>query len=305
MSAKLTYSTLTLPDGTPLRGAAVVPGALQRWSANRTTAAGRAAPSFDPDEVFARLSRTPKQPVGEEIAVSATGLDPVLVTGDHPSLHYRGNALKRHKIWAQADYAGGMRKYGYTGWQHAVSAATRDVRAYPDLQAMMAWLNSNFCAWLEQCGLPAVEGAAAATFNHVIFTRYEDEKDFIGMHSDKEVDFVPGSYFVVFKLGAARDFAFAHNDEVFWQQSLKAGTAIIVKTGSGSPNQCCKHGVPVSQVPVGPSGSVVFRCIQTVVPWDIVKRNMGRAKEQKQKRQLAKQTRRVAMRKGAKADKKA
>jgi hypothetical protein len=289
-----THSTLTLPDGTPLRGAAVVPGALQRWSGS----------AFDPAAVFERLSGTPKQPVRDEIAVSETGLEPLLVTGDHPSLHYRGNALKRHKIWAQADYAGGLRKYGYTGWQHAVSAATRDVQAYPDLQAMMAWLNANFCGWLAQCGLPAVRGAAAA-FNHVIFTRYEDEKDFIGMHADKEVDFVPGSYFVVFKLGAARDFAFAHSGEVFWQQTLEAGTAIIVKTGNGSPNQSCKHGVPVSQVPVGPSGSVVFRCIQTVVPWDIVKRNMGRAKEQKKKRRLAKQVRRAATRKGVKADKKA
>ena len=304
MSTAVSFSTLTLPDGTPLPGAAVVPGALQRWSTNRTTAAGRAAPSFDPAEAFARLSRTPKQPVGEEIAVSATGLDPVLVTGDHPSLHYRGNALKRHKIWAQADYADGMRKYGYTGWQHAVSAATRDVRAYPDLHAMMAWLNKHFCAWLKTCGLPAVEGAAAK-FNHVIFTRYEDEKDFIGMHADKEVDFVPGSYFVVFKLGAARDFAFSHKDQVFWQHTLEAGTAIIVKTGTGSANQFCKHGVPVSQVPVGPSGSVVFRCIQTVVPWDVVKRNMGRAKMQKKKRQQAKQARRAATRKGGNTNKRA
>ena len=124
------------------------------------------------------------------------------------------------------------------------------------------------------------------------------------MHAaDKEVDFVPGSYFVVFKLGAARDSPRRHKDEVFWQQPLEAGTAIIVKTGPGSPNQCCKHGVPVSQVPVGPSGSVVFRCIQTVVPWDHVKRNMVRAKEQKKKRQLAKRAQRESKRKGATAEK--
>jgi hypothetical protein len=276
-----TMLTLTLPDNTPVQDAVIVPNALQKWSAGE----------IDHSGVFERLSSVPKWPNDEEIPISDTGLEPILITGSHPALHYRGNALKRHKIWAQSDYASGMLKYGYTGWQHAVSAATRDVLAYPDLYMLMSWLNSNFGNWLSECGLPACD----ATFNHVIFTRYEDEKDFIGMHADKERDFVDGSYFVVFKLGCARDFAFSASDEIFWQQSLEAGTAIIVKTGSA--NQMCKHGVPVSEVPVGPSGSLVFRCIQTKVTWDLVRRNITRAKQQKKKRVANKKEKRTTARK--------
>ena len=61
------------------------------------------------------------------------GEDPLMVMGDHPALHYRGNALKRHKIWLQTDYAQGMRKYGYTGWQHAIATATFFPSAFPNI----------------------------------------------------------------------------------------------------------------------------------------------------------------------------
>lgn len=268
--------TPILPNGLPLPDTAIVSLAMQKWSAGE----------MDPGAVFERLSATRKHPISKAITISKTGKEPVLVTGDHPALHYRGHALKRHKIWAQTDYLRGLLKYGYTGWQHAVSAATRDVVAYPDLNNMLKWLNANFSTWLAECGLAPQTGV----FNHVIFTRYEDEKDFIGMHADKESDFIPGTYIVVFKLGCARDFAFSHDDDIFWQDTLAAGTAIIMKTGTA--NACCKHGVPVSRVPVGPSGSIVFRCIKTVVPWPDVKRNIARAMVQKKKRLLKKQDKR-------------
>lgn len=273
--------TLTLPSGKRVPDAVIVLNALQEWSER----------DIDPNGVFERLSNTPKQAVSKDIPISKSGMEPLLVTGAHPALHYRGNALKRHKIWAQTRYEKGLLKYGYTGWQHAVSAATRDVAAYPDLDVMLHWLNDHFESWLADLGLPAQN----ATFNHVIFTRYEDHNDFIGMHADKEVNFVPGSYFVVFKLGCTRDFAFSHDDEVFWQQPLPAGTAIIVKTGTA--NRMCKHGVPTCKTPVGPSGSIVFRCIRTVVPWRDVKKNIRRAKHQRKMRQALKVRRRKKARK--------
>lgn len=263
---------IILPNKKELDDAIIIPSALEPLSNGK----------FVSDDVFERLSAVPKQPVGKEIVVSEDGLEPILVTGAHPSLHYRGNALKRHKIWAQTFYSAGLAKYGYTGWQHAVSAATRDVVAYPDLDKMMKWLNANFSAILEEHGLPG----SPAVFNHAIFTRYEDEKDFIGMHSDKEKDFAPGSYFVVFKLGAARDFAFSTNDTVFWQETLPTGTMIIVRMGTA--NQRVKHGVPVMAQPCGASGSIVFRCIRTIIPWPDVKKNIERARQQKKKRAAAK-----------------
>jgi len=262
---------IVLPTQQYLSDAIIIPSALELLSKCE----------FLPDDVFERLSSVPKQSVDEEIAVSVNGLEPILVTGDHPSLHYRGNALKRHKIWAQTSYSDGLAKYGYTGWQHAVSAATRDVAAYPVLSEMLSWLNANFADILKKYGLRE----SNAIFNHAIFTRYEDEDDFIGMHSDKEKDFVPGSYFVVFKLGQARDFAFSTKDTVFWQETLPTGTMIIVKTGTA--NQQVKHGVPPMSQPCGASGSIVFRCIRTIIPWADVHQNIETAKQQKKKRRSA------------------
>ena len=264
---------LKLSNGT-LIDAVIVPEALERWS------------SFESKVIFDELSRTNKQPINEEIPISIDGLDPIIVTGDHPSLHYRGNKLKRNKIWAQTNYKDGMLKYGYTGWQHAVAAATRDIVAYPSLDRLMAWLNANFAKILLDNNLPANN----AIFNHAIFTRYEDENDFIGQHADKEKDFVSGSYFVVFKLGAARDFVFSETlsekDETIFQKELPAGTMIIVKTGTA--NQMVKHGVPVIKRPCGASGSIVFRCIKTVVPWATVQKNIDKAKALKKKRKAVK-----------------
>ncbi len=260
--------TLSLPNGTLVSDARIVENTLEKWSNGR----------FNPSDVFGELSATPKHAIDEDIMISDTGLEPILVTGDHPSLHYRGHALKRHKIWEQTSYAEGLLKYGYTGWQHSVAAATRDVAAFPVLKDMMHWLNAHFSDILKDLELPPCE----AVFNHAIFTRYEDQHDFIGMHADKEIDFVPGSYFVIFKLGEARDFAFSANDSVFWQRKLPTGTAIIVKIGTA--NQMMKHGVPTMQTPCGPSGSIVFRCIETIVPWPTVRENIERSKREKVKR---------------------
>lgn len=274
---------IKLQNGTTLSDAIIIPNALQTLESS----------FFQPAAVFEQLSATEKHPVDQDIAISADGLAPILITGAHPALHYRGNKLKRHKIWAQTNYTDGLLKYGYTGWQHAIAGATRDIAAYPVLDVMLLWLNSNFADILSTYGLPECNGR----FNHAIFTRYEDEKDFIGMHSDKEKDFVDGSYFVVFKLGASRDFAFSANDEIIWQETLTEGTAIIVKTGSA--NQQVKHGVPVMNEMCGPSGSIVFRCIKTVIPWADVQKNIETAKMQKKKRKAIKKIKAKNKKKGS------
>ena len=155
-------------DGETVADAVILPGVLQSV--------------FPLQDIFDGLSMTPKADNTKEIAISEDGKDPLMVMGSHPGLHYRGNKLKRHKIWAQTEYPRGMLKYGYTGWQHAIAAASRDISAFPMLENMLFWLNESFASILQANKLPPCD----AVFNHAIFTRYEDQDDFIGQHSDKE-----------------------------------------------------------------------------------------------------------------------
>tara|TARA_B110000285_G_scaffold100619_1_gene114615 strand:- start:1661 stop:2548 length:888 start_codon:yes stop_codon:yes gene_type:complete len=266
---------VTLPSGELLKDAVVIEDALEKYSQGH----------FDHKKIFESMQSVKRQDSSKSIEFSESGLDPLMVMGDHPALHYRGNALKRHKIWLQSDYTSGMIKYGYTGWQHAISSATRSIESVPIIDSLMTWLNSGvFANILEQHNMPP----CTLSFNHAIFTRYEDENDFIGFHSDKERDFEDNSYFMVIKLGATRDFVLTDNDSnVFWSEKLPGGTMVIVRAkSSGKPaaNSLFKHGVPISPTECGPSGSIVFRCIQTVVPWEQVRINIEKANEQKIKR---------------------
>lgn len=279
-----TTHSITLPNGETLTDAICIENALLSLSKG----------IHDPSTLFAELSATPKQDKNAPILFSTSGLDPLMVTGEHPSLHYRGNALKRHKIWLQSDFAAGLLKYGYTGWQHSIAAATRAVESIESMNALMNWLNSGvFSQLLKDHGMPP----CSRLFNHAIFTRYENHEDYIGMHSDKEKDFHFGSYFVVIKLGAPRDFVLSTNEgEEFWRKQLPSGTMVIVRAkgnesgahDSSGITECAnakmKHGVPMSKVKCGPSGSIVFRCIKTVVPWEQVHLNVARAAKQKVKR---------------------
>ena len=241
----------------------------------------------DESGLFEALSSTQKHDNGP-ISISEDGLMPFMVLGSHPALRYRGNAIRRSKIWMQDDYSKGLLRYGYTGWQHAIAPATCSIEAFPCVKKIMDGLNEIFPFMLTFYNMPLCD----AKFNHVIFTRYENHEDCIGMHSDKEADFVPGSYFVVIKLGAARRFVFSdRNNKTLFNECLNEGAMIIVKTGKGSSNQIMKHGVPPSVDKCGGSGSLVFRAIQTLIPWHEVAKNIMRAEIAKQRRFNAKQER--------------
>ena len=281
-----TTHRITLPSGEVLADAICIESALLNLSQG----------SHNPSTIFDVLSLTRKQDDSKPILFSKTGLDPLMVTGQHPSLHYRGNALKRHKIWLQSNYTDGLLKYGYTGWQHSIAAATRAIESIQPMNAFMNWLNSGvFSKLLQDNNMPP----CSIPFNHAIFTRYENEQDYIGMHSDKQKDFFPGSYFVVIKLGSPREFVLTTNQgDEFWRKELPSGTLMIVRAkgqegqvgqaGQEGDTACAnskmKHGVPMSKIKCGPSGSIVFRCIQTVVPWNEVHLNVARAAKQKVKR---------------------
>lgn len=129
-----------------------------------------------------------------------------------------------------------------------------------------------------------------AEFNHYIATIYEDENHNIGFHSDADGNFKENSYFVILKLGAPRNFEFQlaePNSKVFYSKSLEPGTAVFVRAKSNDgtdANSRLRHGVPRMKTKCGISGSIVARCIKTVVPWPVVRENMVNAKKTKAQR---------------------
>jgi hypothetical protein len=163
----------------------------------------------------------------------------------------------------EADYAGGLRRYRYTGWQHRISPATHAVEFVPPVHRIADRLNAGLVR------------SGHDPHNHFIVTRYADEEDNIGFHSDKEDDFAINSYFIVLKLGAQRAFAFRRppniydrKPEPFYNEVLDAGTAIFVRCKApGAANAIVQHGVPRVESATAVSGSIVSRCISTVIPW--------------------------------------
>ena len=256
---------LTLPNGRVLEDAVIWKDFLQDEV------------GIDPSVLWKQLLKYPKWPDNKEIPFRPKGDDVHWITGKHPALHYRGNALKRSKIWAQKDYKKGMLKYGYTGWQHKISYATHDIKYISELDKIINNINSNI----------------PNDLNHWIVTYYEDGKDYIGFHSDKPTDFAKNSYFLVIKLGAPRKFEFKlkDTDNIFFSEILSAGTALFVRANAKGfdANSIVQHGVPAyKEKKVGPSGSLVGREIVTLVPWTQVRKNIERSERERIKRKLAK-----------------
>ena len=235
----------------------------------------------DPAELHEELvANHPVRHAGDEIVPGEVQW----VAGDNEALRYRGNALKRAKIWLQLPPEANRdhtRRYGYTGWQWKVLPATADV----DKCREVAPLVGRYNAW-------AVAGGWAKA-NHFIVTHYESGSHGIGMHScaaagaehpvrmnssrradqrapaalsrDKPKDIRPGSLITVVKTGAhGRPFELCYpgkEKEPFFSRVLAPGTAVIMTLEA---NLLTKHGVPgVDEA--GPSGSIVFRTIETTI----------------------------------------
>ena len=97
------------------------------------------------------------------------------VTGDNRALMYRGNVLKRGKIWLQRGdpKTKGYRRYYYTGWQWNILPATADVELCPEVEPIA----DAYDDWAEMRGVQRA--------NHYIVTKYKDGSDDIGFHTDK------------------------------------------------------------------------------------------------------------------------
>ena len=180
---------------------------------------------------------------------------PQWVEGDNEALHYRGNKLKRGKMWFQIGepQTDGFVKYYYTGWQRAVLPATSDVARAPEMVPVVERYN----AWATALGKPAA--------NHFIVTHYVDGTQNIGMHFDKPKSIQECSLITVVKTGEhGRPFRLELLDgTLLMERVLSPGTAVIMTLEA---NLATKHGVPAVEH-AGSSGSVVMRTIDQRVAW--------------------------------------
>ena len=207
----------------------------------------------DPMTAFGELCSLPVHSPSKPICLQPEVAE--IIPGSHKALNYRGHDLRRHKVWLQDDPESGGRLYRYTGWTWPIALATKHVATCPKMMEVAKCINTV---------LPQ-----DVHHNHWIGTLYRDGSDNIGFHSDKWGDIDPQSWVVVVKLGAARLFEFRdpQSREVVWSERLPAGAAVFTNRPG---NEALQHGVPPTLENVGMSGSLVGRCIRTVVPWDQV-----------------------------------
>ncbi len=100
------------------------------------------------------------------------------VDGANQALNYRGNELKRSKMWFQrGDPATcGYVKYYYTGWQNDILPATSDIASCPEV----APVADQYDAWAARVGFPRA--------NHYIVTKYVDGAHNIGWQESFALD---------------------------------------------------------------------------------------------------------------------
>lgn len=218
----------------------------------------------DPKALLGKLETYPSVGADEEIVPNAVQW----VTGDNRALKYRGNVLKRGKIWLQRGdpVKDGYLRYGYTGWQWNILPATADVALCAEVEPIA----DKYDAWAGKVG--------AKPANHYIVTKYKNGSHDIGYHFDKPKDIAASggdgvSLITVVKIGnCARPFAVRKvaakgekPEEPFFCKVLEPGTAVVMTLEA---NLATQHAVP----PVaesGPSGSIVFRSITTRI--DVLK----------------------------------
>ena len=209
------------------------------------------------------------------------------VGGDNAALNYRGNPLKREKIWLQrGSVTYGYKYYYYTGIQWKVVRAQTDWAQCPEIRNIAEQFDV-FCT-----------AVGAREANQAIITRYRDGDHFIGKHFDKAKSIAPSaagraSLITVIKIGeVGRRFnLYDLEDNILWSEIIAPGDALIMTLEA---NLQTKHEVPVSGAGevVGDSGSIVFRSICDVVPYKRVEKNIAtsikQAKARAEKKALAK-----------------
>ena len=249
---------------------------------------------IDPAAVLARLDETvPIRRAGDKIIPGALQW----VNGDNENLKYRGNVLRRRKIWTQScPIEEGTFIYSYTGYTYAIAPATSDWNEDKELASMSTKYN-------EFIGL--IPGAPMA--NHAIVTAYDDGKCSIGMHSDKMHSLHPNTIIAVLKIGgASRRFCIREcavsspgasqaqkiKDQeampMLFDADISSGDLILM---TAEANLATQHGVPELETAdaVGLSGSIVWRtAAKKMTPGQLAKKiattEANRTKRRNEKR---------------------
>ncbi len=220
---------------------------------------------FDAKKLQADLeSNYPSVGVDEEIKWGV----PQWVKGDNRALRYRGNVLKREKMWFQDQCpveSNMFLRYLYTGWQWRVLPATAGVGSCPEMTPVVSKLKE----WTEANGHVAP--------NHYIVTRYRDGDSCIGAHFDKPTSIDENSLITVIKLGdVGRPFRLEWLDgTVVFEDVLPPGTGVVMTLES---NLKTKHSVPATGLE-GNSGSIVARTITDKVSWGETSKRISKAEE--------------------------
>ena len=209
------------------------------------------------------------------------------VEGSNEALRYRGNPLKRTKIWAQRGNPekDGYPYYYYTGVQWEVVPAQVGWDHIPEVKQLVPYYDA-FC-----------EKVGALQSNQVIVTAYRNGDHNIGAHFDKPKSIAPSSdqgasLITVVKMGEyGRPFdLYMLDDETpFWSEVVAPGTAIIMTLEA---NLQTKHAVPVVEGACGNSGSLVFRSIATILTsesvWKKVRASRHTKKRSREKKEIEK-----------------
>lgn len=207
--------------------------------------------------------------------------------GSNPILNYRGNAIRRTKMWFSFNSPRYL-EYLYTGYQKQIGLVQQNGDSVDSLLKLKNTLETTIN---KNCKLPS--------FNHAIATKYANESDGIGMHSDKAACIHTASVIVVVRFGCERDWRIASLDDVEnVVRTVKHGDIIIM--GAGATNAIVKHGVPELKYKCSVSGSLVFRHILCEKSMEAMREAASKAKADKEKRKRKKIAAARAERKKAK-----
>jgi len=243
---------------------AIVPGVLQNIN-------------VDPKELQEELVKNyPIRKQGDEIVQGAVQW----VHGSHNALRYRGNELKREKIWLQDGKPDekGYAYYYYTGVQWEVVPAQTDWAECPEIDRIateIARFNTR---------------VGAKPSNQAIITRYKNQCHGIGAHYDKPKSIAPSdesgtSLITVIKMGeVGRKFNIYDLDEkLLWSEVVAPGDAIVMTLEA---NLKTKHEVPIEEdAAIGDSGSIVFRSISSILTYAKVMSERDASRKRKRKAQ--------------------
>ena len=104
--------------------------------------------------------------------------------------------------------------------------------------------------------------------NHVVINRYRDGADHIGLHRDKDGDFVEGTSVLTVSLGGSRRFVLKHADGATESMSLEHGSLFVLGSETNKAGEW-KHSIAKTAGAVEERISLTFRSIKT--RYDVVR----------------------------------